>query len=155
MVKPTNYPSIKNAPLAGLAEGNGSFSNVHLAAAVLIVPYVLKSLLPIVSRGGFKTYLFLLLLSGVPTAVGYWAIMSTYGSRKNYKVSQEGRGIDHYLVFHNPELKKLYGGPNNKIPMQIFHDAYFEGKIDLRPGIDHFELMENRYVASTQYPYRC
>ncbi|KAJ7832206.1 sphingolipid C9-methyltransferase [Mycena leptocephala] len=115
-VRETKLPSIKNAPLVGLAEGNAQFSNYHLAALVLIVPYIVKSFLPLVSRGGFKTYLFMLVLTGVPTTVAYWAIMSTYGARKNDK---------------------------NKIPMQIFHDAYFEGKIDFKGDV--LEILEQRH----------
>jgi hypothetical protein len=134
-VRETKLPSIKNAPLVGLAEGNAQFSNYHLAALVLIVPYIVKSFLPLVSRGGFKTYLFMLVLTGVPTTVAYWAIMSTYGARKNDKVILPGKDIEEYITIKDPELKKLYNG-KNKIPMQIFHDAYFEGKIDFKGEIN-------------------
>ena len=130
-VRVTKYSAIKNAPLVGLAEGNGSFSNVHLAILVVVVPYVVKSFTPIVKYGGFKTYLFLLLLLGAPTAVGYWSFMSIYGGRKNEKVQLPGKDIDEYITINDPELKKLYKG-KEKIPMQVFHDAYFEGKIDFK-----------------------
>lgn len=130
-VKPTNYPAIKNAPLAGLAEGNSYFSNYHLAAAVLVVPYVLKMFLPLFNRGGFKTYLFLLLLSGVPTTVAYWTLASMYGARKNEKVLLPGKDIEEYITIKDPELAKQYSG-KNKIPMQVFYDAFFEGRIDIK-----------------------
>lgn len=130
-VRVTKYSAIKNAPLVGLAEGNGSFSNVHLAILIVVVPYVVKSFTPIVKYGGFKTYLFLLLLLGAPTAVGYWSFMSIYGGRKNEKVQLPGKDIDEYITINDPELKKLYKG-KEKIPMQVFHDAYFEGKIDFK-----------------------
>lgn len=128
-VRATNLPAIKNAPLIGLAEGNSQFSNYQLAALVLTVPYILKSFLPLFNRGGFKTYLFLLVLSGVPTTFAYWALMSNYGARKNEKVVLPGKDIEEYITIKDAELKKLYHG-KNKIPMQIFHDAYFDGKID-------------------------
>ena len=128
-VKTTNVPAIKNAPVEGLAEGNGTFSNVHLAVLVVGVPWVVKRILPIVNRGGFKTYLFLLIVLGVPVTVGYWTFMSIYGPRKNNKVSLPERNIEEYITIHDPELKKKYHG-KEKIPMQVFHDAYFEGKID-------------------------
>lgn len=130
-VRVTKYSAIKNAPLVGLAEGNGSFSNVHLAILIVVVPYVVKSFTPIVKYGGFKTYLFLLLLLGAPTAVCYWSFMSIYGGRKNEKVQLPGKDIDEYITINDPELKKLYKG-KEKIPMQVFHDAYFEGKIDFK-----------------------
>ncbi|KAJ7176493.1 sphingolipid C9-methyltransferase [Mycena filopes] len=141
-VRPTSLASIKNAPLIGLAEGNGQFSNYQLAALVLVVPYIVKSLLPLVSRGGFKTYLFVLALTGVPTTVAYWALMSNYGARKNDKVILPGKDIEEYITIKDPELKKLYHG-KNKIPMQIFHDAYFEGKIDFKGDV--LDILEQRH----------
>ena len=128
-VKTTNYPAIKNAPLIGLAEGNGSFSNVHLAILVVVVPWLVKRMLPLVNRGGFKTYLFLLILLGLPVTVAYWTFMSMYGKRKNEKVQLPERNIEEYITIHDEELRKKYNG-KEKIPMQVFHDAYFEGKID-------------------------
>jgi hypothetical protein len=125
----TNIPAIKNAPLAGLAEGNGQFNNYHLAALVLAVPYLLKSFLPLVSRGGFKTYLFLLVLAALPVTVAYWTLMSIYGGRKNEKVVLPGKDLEEYLTVKDAELRILYR-KKEKIPMQLFHDAYFDGKID-------------------------
>ena len=130
-VRVTNYPAIKNAPLVGLAEGNGAFNNLHLAGLLIVVPYILKSFLPIIKYGGFKTYLFMFILTGAPTAVGYWAFNSIYGSRKNDKVVLPGKDIEDYITIKDVELKKLYKG-REKIPMQLFHDAYFEGKIDFK-----------------------
>lgn len=128
-VRITNVPSIKNAPLLGLAEGNGYFSNAQLAALVLVVPWVIKRILPFVNRGGLKTYLFILVITGIPITVAYWAVASIYGRRKNVKVLMPGRDLEDYITIKDPELKEKYHG-NTKIPMQVFHDAYFEGKID-------------------------
>lgn len=128
-VRLTNTPAIKNAPIEGLAEGNGSFNNIHLAVLVVVVPWLVKRILPIVNRGGFKTYLFLLLVLGVPVTVAYWTVMSMYGKRKNEKVPLPERNIEEYITIHDAELKAKYHG-KEKIPMQVFHDAYFEGKID-------------------------
>lgn len=128
-VQVSSYPAIANAPLIGLAEGNDKFSNLHLAALVLFVPWVVKRLIPLVNRGGFKTYIFVLLLTGLPITLAYWMVMSRIGSRKNEKVQLPGKNIEEYITIKDPELKKLYNG-KEKIPMQVFHDAYFEGKID-------------------------
>ncbi|KAF5370163.1 hypothetical protein D9758_001404 [Tetrapyrgos nigripes] len=138
-VKVTEYPAIKNAPLVGLAEGNGTFSNYHLAALVLFVPWLLKRVLPIVKYGGFKTYLFLLVITGIPTTVAYWTIMSRIGQRKNEKVQLPGKNIEEYITIKDSELKQLYHG-KEKIPMQVFHDAFFDGKIDFNGDI--LEIME-------------
>jgi len=78
-VRVTNVPAIKNAPLVGLAEGNGYFSNTQLAVLVIGVPWLLKRILPIVNRGGLKTYIFLLIIIGLPVTVAYWTAASMYG----------------------------------------------------------------------------
>ncbi|KAG6866149.1 hypothetical protein C0991_008102 [Blastosporella zonata] len=146
LVHVTKLPAIKNAPLVGLAEGNGAFNNAHLAAALLVVPYLLKSFLPLVNRGGFKTYLALLIISGVPTTVAYWTLISMYGSRRNEKVKLPGKDLEEYISIKDEELKRVYAG-KSKIPMQVFHDAYFEGKIDfnaLRAG-DVLDILEQRH----------
>lgn len=130
-VRVTNTPAIKNAPLVGLAEGNGSFNNLHLAAAVIVVPWLVKRALPIVNQGGFKTYLFLLIILGIPVTVGYWTLMSTIGGRKNTKVELPGRPITTYLEFNDQELKSKHTG-TEKINMQVFHDAYFDGKVEVK-----------------------
>ncbi|KAF8188770.1 cyclopropane fatty acid synthase domain-containing protein [Mycena galopus ATCC 62051] len=141
-VRETSLPCIKNAPLVGLAEGNAQFSNYHLAALVFIVPSIVKSFLPLVNRGGWFTYFFMVLLTGIPTTIGYWTLMSTYGARKNDKVILPGKDIEEYIIINDPELKKNYYG-KNKIPMQIFHDAYFQGKVDFKGDI--LEIMEQRH----------
>ncbi|KAJ7619301.1 cyclopropane fatty acid synthase domain-containing protein [Roridomyces roridus] len=141
-VRETNLPSIKNAPLVGLAEGNAQFSNYQFAALVLFVPYIVKSFTPLVNRGGWYTYLFILALTGVPTTIGYWYLMSNYGARKNEKVILPNKNIEEYITIKNLELKQLYNG-KNKIPMQIFHDAYFEGKIDFNGDV--LDILEQRH----------
>ncbi|TFY73780.1 hypothetical protein EWM64_g10232 [Hericium alpestre] len=140
--KITNVPAIKNAPLIGLAEGNGSFSNYHLAALVLGVPWLVKRLLPIVNRGGFKTYVFFVVVLGVPVTIAYWTLMSMYGRRKNEKVILPGKNIEEYITIRDPELKAQYRG-KEKIPMQVFHDAYFESKIDFNGDV--LEILEARH----------
>lgn len=130
-VRVTDTPAIKNAPLVGLAEGNGSFNNLHLAAAVIVVPWLVKRVLPIVNQGGFKTYLFMLILLGIPVTVGYWTLMSTIGGRKNTKVELPGKPISTYLEFKDQELKSKHAG-TEKINMQEFHDAYFDGKVEVK-----------------------
>jgi hypothetical protein len=39
------------------------------------------------------------------------------------------KDLEDYITINDPELKEKYHG-NSKIPMQVFHDAYFEDKID-------------------------
>ncbi|KAK2460012.1 hypothetical protein APHAL10511_008018 [Amanita phalloides] len=140
-VRVTTFPAIKNAPLVGLAEGNGSFNNLHLAAFVLAVPYVLKSIFPFVNRGGFKTYVFLVILTGLPTTIAYWMLKSLFGSRRNEKVQLPGKNIEEYITIKDVDLRSKYNG-REKIPMQVFHDAYFEGKIEFNGDV--LDVMEAR-----------
>lgn len=135
-VRVSTIPTIKNAPLEGLAEGNGSFSNLVLAALVLGVPYYVKKWLPLVRYGGLFTYLLMVLLLGAPITIAYWTVMSTYGGRKNSKVQLPGKEIEHYITLRDPMLKIHYGG-TDKIPMQVFHDAYFDGKADFKGMLNH------------------
>ncbi|KZP27684.1 cyclopropane fatty acid synthase domain-containing protein [Athelia psychrophila] len=141
-VSVTNTPAIKNAPLIGLAEGNAYFSNYQLAAAVLVIPWLVKRVLPIVSRGGFKTYLFLVVVMGVPITVGYWTLMSMYGGRLNTKVQFPGKDIEEYITIKDLELKAKFHG-KEKIPMQVFYDAYFDGKIEFNGDV--LDVMEERH----------
>ncbi|KAL0958808.1 hypothetical protein HGRIS_014127 [Hohenbuehelia grisea] len=141
-VHTTSYPAIKNAPLLGLAEGNGAFSNYQLAFSVVVIPYILQSSLPLVSRGGFKTYLLMVAITGVPITIAYWAVISIYGPRRNDKVVFPGKDIEEYITIKDLELRKRYNG-KEKIPMQIFHDAYFEGKIEFKGDV--LDIMEQRH----------
>jgi hypothetical protein len=157
-VVPTTTPALANAPVLGLAEGSSTFSNYHLAAVVLGVPWLVKRMLPIVSSGGFYTYWFMVAIMGVPLTIGYWTLMSRIGSRVNEKVALPGKNIEEYIDIKDVELKTQYHG-KNKIPMQVFHDAYFDGKIDikgmyrftpLRPPAEHvlgdvLEILEQRH----------
>jgi hypothetical protein len=128
-VRTTSYPAIKNAPLP--AEGSSTFSNFHLAGLVLGVPWLVKRALPLINRGGFYTYWFLVILLGVPITVAYWTVMSMYGLRRNLKVRLPGKKVEEYIEIKDKDLKRQFGG-DKKIPMQVFHDAYFEGKIDFK-----------------------
>jgi len=141
-VKATNYPSIKNGPVISLAEGNGSFNNVHFVAAIIVVPYVLKTVLPVVKYGGFKTYIFCVIIFGIPTAIGYWTINSLYGPRRNEKVTFPGKDIEEYITITDPELKKRYCG-KEKIPMQLFYETYFDGKAEFN-GMVRFYFFRGR-----------
>ncbi|CAH7676811.1 cyclopropane-fatty-acyl-phospholipid synthase [Phakopsora pachyrhizi] len=83
-VKLTSYPSIKNSPFPPV-EGNGRFSNIELALAVTVVPYLIgKISLPFITVG-FLSYahIFLVIILGAPVAVLYWSINSYYWSASN------------------------------------------------------------------------
>jgi hypothetical protein len=99
----------------------------------------------------FKTsYVFLLLLTGLPTTVAYWMLMS----RANVRVRDNGvfpnKPIDEYITIKDAALKEKYGH-GKKIPMQIFHDAYFEGKIDIKgaSSCSHTRVEEDKEESTS------
>ena len=58
--------------------------------------------------------------------------MSRIGTRVNEKCALPGKGLEAYVTIKDDKLRRLYGGVGNKIPMQTFHDAYFEGKLEFK-----------------------
>lgn len=57
--------------------------------------------------------------------------MSRIGPRRRDNVILPGKNLEEYLDIKDPELKAKYFG-QKKIPMQVFHDAYFEDKIEVK-----------------------
>lgn len=131
-VRTTNYPAIANAPLP--AEGSASFSNVHLAICVLLFPRLLQAIFPFIFRlsNSWSWYFFLVALFGLPVTVAYWTVMSTFGRSVNEKAQLPGNPIESYFEFKDQALREKYGEGNKKMPMQLFHDAYFDGKIEFK-----------------------
>jgi len=62
--------------------------------------------------------------------------------RKNEKARYPGRPIEHYLQFHRESDRLKYRG-KNKIPMETFHEMYFDGLVDFKG--DALEIMEYRH----------
>ena len=71
-----------------------------------------------------------------------WYIASTFSPRKNEKAKYPGRPIEHYLHFHREEDREKYRG-RSKIPLETFHEKYFEGDVDFKG--DALEVMEYRH----------
>jgi len=62
--------------------------------------------------------------------------------RKNEKARLPGKPIEHYLTFHSDEDRDKYYG-RSKIPMETFHEMYFDGKVDFNG--DCLDIMEYRH----------
>lgn len=50
--------------------------------------------------------------------------------------------MEHYLTFHKEADKLKYRG-RGKIPMETFHEMYFNGEVDVNG--DMLEIMEHRH----------
>lgn len=96
--------------------------------------------------GGLKTAIFFALFTSIPLLGGYWILVSSISPRKNEKARYPGRPVEHYLTFKNPADKAKYSG-KNKIPMETFHEMYFDGDVDFNG--DALEVMEYRHDWAT------
>ncbi|KAI9819059.1 MAG: Sphingolipid C9-methyltransferase 2 [Thelocarpon impressellum] len=137
-VRTTSYPSIKNAPLPADGPGSETFSNVLLFSLCTLIPLYLSWKV----GGGWKTSLFFAILTFLPILVTFWAVASTLSPRKNEKARFPGRPVEHYLHFHKEADRAKYRG-RSKIPMETFHEMYFDGAVDFKG--DALEVMEYRH----------
>lgn len=134
----SQYPSIKNGPLPADASGSESFSNILLISLLALIPgyFALKV------GGGLFTWTLFALLTAVPILITFWTIASTVSPRKNEKARYPGRPVEHYLQFHREKDRMKYRG-KSKIPMETFHEMYFDGNVDFKG--DALEIMEYRH----------
>jgi hypothetical protein len=92
--------------------------------------------------GGLKTAIFLALFTTLPLLAAFWIVASTISPRKNEKARLPGRPVEHYLTFKKPADQARYYG-RNKIPMETFHEMYFDGDVDFNG--DALEVLEYRH----------
>ncbi|MCJ1309929.1 Sphingolipid C9-methyltransferase 2 [Agyrium rufum] len=137
-VRTTAYPAIKNAPLPADAGGAEGFSNTLLFTLLALVPGYFAFKL----SGGLFTFLFFALFTSIPIVVSFWAIASRITPRKNEKARYPGRPVEHYLHFPKESDRAKYHG-KSKIPMETFHEMYFDGEVDFKG--DALEVMEYRH----------
>ncbi|KAK3296291.1 S-adenosyl-L-methionine-dependent methyltransferase [Chaetomium fimeti] len=137
-VRTTSLSTIKNAPLPAEGSGTESFSNLLLFSILGGVPLYLSWKV----GGGLKTTLFMALFTTLPLLGAFWLIASTMSPRKNEKARLPGRPVEHYLTFKNAADKAKYNG-RNKIPMETFHEMYFDGDVDFNG--DALEVLEYRH----------
>ncbi|EEH04389.1 sphingolipid C9-methyltransferase [Histoplasma capsulatum G186AR] len=137
-VRTTAYPAIKNAPLPADAAGSDSFSNILLISLLVLVPaYFARQI-----GGGLYTTIFLAILTTIPILMVFWSVASSISPRKNEKAKYPGRPVEHYLHFHSEHDRARYHG-KSKIPMETFHEMYFDGAVDFKG--DCLEAMEYRH----------
>lgn len=135
---PVQYPAIKNAPLPADAAGSDSFSNILLCSLLIGVPAYLARQ----AGGGLYTTLLFALFTAIPILMVYWSVASSISPRKNEKAKYPGKPVEHYLHFHSEHDRAKYHG-KSKIPMETFHEMYFEGTVDFKG--DALEILEYRH----------
>jgi len=92
--------------------------------------------------GGLKTWIFFAIFTSIPVLVAFWTVASSMSPRKNEKARYPGAPVEQYLVFHREADRLKYRG-KNKIPMETFHEMYFDGLVDFKG--DALEIMEYRH----------
>jgi hypothetical protein len=132
------YPTIKNGPLPADGAGSDTFSNLVLFSILGGVPLYLSWKI----GTGLKMAIFLGLFTTLPLLAAYWIVASTMSPRKTEKARLPGRPIEHYLKFKKPADQAKYQG-RNKIPMETFHEMYFDGEVDFNG--DALEVLEYRH----------
>ncbi|KAF5579054.1 cyclopropane-fatty-acyl-phospholipid synthase [Fusarium pseudocircinatum] len=137
-VPTTRYPAIKNAPLPADGSGADTFNNYVLISILVAVPWFLSRKV----GGGLKTTIFFALIVDLPLLAAWWLVISSISPRKNEKVRLPNRGVEHYLEFKKEADRLKYRG-SNKIPMETFHEMYFDGDVDFKG--DCLEVMEYRH----------
>lgn len=93
-------------------------------------------------NGGLFTCIFFALFTSIPILATFWYLASTISPRKNEKARYPGRPVEHYLQFHSEKDRARYHG-KSKIPMETFHEMYFDGAVDFKG--DALEVMEYRH----------
>ncbi|KAL9076744.1 MAG: hypothetical protein Q9161_000729 [Pseudevernia consocians] len=137
-VRTTTYPSIKNAPLPADSASSDNFNNILLVTLLALVPAYLARQV----NGGLFTCIFFALFTSIPVLATFWYLASSISPRKNEKARYPGRPVEHYLQFHYEKDRAKYHG-KSKIPMETFHEMYFDGAVDFKG--DALEVMEYRH----------
>ena len=142
-IKTTASPTIHNGQLPADGPGSKHFDNRIMIGLAIGIPFFITRKLGL----GFKTWVLFTLLLVLPILMAYWTIMSTYSPRINEKVKFPNRPILDYLEYHTDELKAKYIDSNNgkgaKIPMETFHELYFDGKVSFKG--DCLDILEFRH----------
>lgn len=104
----------------------------------MIVPWYLARQI----GGGFWITTLFAIFTFIPLLAAFWATASKISPRKNEKAKYPGKPVESYLHFHDEADRIKYYG-RNKIPMETFHEMYFDNKVDFKG--DALEVMEYRH----------
>ena len=132
-------PAIKNAPLPADGPGNDSWSNSLLFLLLISIPLLISSTL----GGGILFTIFVATCTTIPVLMAFWTTFSSISPRMNEKAKLPGRPAEHYLHFHNESDRLKYCG-KQKIPIEVFYEKYFAGKVEFKNG-DCLETLEYRH----------
>ncbi|KAI9300062.1 S-adenosyl-L-methionine-dependent methyltransferase [Cunninghamella echinulata] len=136
--KATSWAAIKNATYPAEGAGNQTFDNRIFFGIIFGLPFIINYKLGL----PLWFYAILTILLGFPLLASMIFLYSKFAPVYRNGVKLPGKPIEEYITIHDPELKQSYHG-RNKIPMETFFEAYFEGKIDIKG--DPLEVFELRH----------
>ncbi|KAL1923742.1 uncharacterized protein VTP21DRAFT_8722 [Calcarisporiella thermophila] len=132
------YSGVWKSSFPAEGAGNQTFDNRLFFGTLFGVPLAVIILL----RWSLWTYPFLLIILALPTLATYFYFVSRLAQPYNNRVKLPGQPLENYMTIKDQELAAQYRG-RNKIPMELFFEAYFDGKIDLKG--DCLEIFEKRH----------
>ncbi|PVV03307.1 hypothetical protein BB560_002220 [Smittium megazygosporum] len=119
--------------------GSSQYNNRAFYTACILVPFFFKRLLSL----SWTSYLYLAAILYLPL----WGLSLIYFSwYASYPLDQqftaESLPISNFMEIIDDELKQKYPD-TSKIPMEVFFESYFDGKINLKQ--DCLKTFEQRY----------
>jgi hypothetical protein len=134
-----DYKKHHLAPAPYVVEGAGfeTFSTRNMYLSIFGVPLVVQWIAGL----SLYAYLPLLLVLAIPTFAAFQLMCSRNNAPLRPQTKLRGLKVDDYLEIKNAKYK-MYNG-TNKIPMETFFEAYFDGDIDIKG--DMLETLEGRY----------
>ena len=128
---------IAEAPYAVEGIGSETFSTRNMYATIALVPLFVQLTLGFT----FWAYFPLLAFLAIPTFAAFQIVSSKINAPIRAQKGLPGKPIESYLTIKNT-ARLNYAG-RQKIPIEEFFEAYFDGDIDLKG--DMLETLEARY----------
>ncbi|PVU94891.1 hypothetical protein BB561_002185 [Smittium simulii] len=123
--------------------GASQYSTRNLIIACVSIPYLFKYLLNLSWVSYFITALLTFLpIAGLSLVLGSWT--SSYPTDQQFSATNQP--LSDFIEILDDELKSKYAG-TSKIPMELFFESYFDGKINLKD--DCLKVFEQRYQWAT------
>lgn len=115
-----------------------NFNNYYLIATIAGLPLMVTLALPV----SIWSYPIILAVLAFPSFALFNILWCLNVKMPSAQQQLPGKPIEHYMTILDPELAALYKG-HTKIPMNLFAESYFDGKIDVKG--DFFAFLEARH----------
>ncbi|KAI9220611.1 S-adenosyl-L-methionine-dependent methyltransferase [Blastocladiella britannica] len=134
--------TVHRAPLPYHGAGFAQFPFVTLWAIVAVAPIV-----PVLALGYpvYPYYFVSLLIFALPVfSLTVFNFSATLRPPTQPDIPLPNKPVSEYMEIKDAALKAQYGdGTGNKIPMEVFFEAYVAGKIDIKGDV--LEVLEQRH----------